>query len=486
MSFLSYRHPKYETRHKRARFARLYRTGRAAREAEKQATKASQATVRDGHRLHLIRRSQGETLEAYRERVYVSRFPAHMSRVVTSYTGTLMQGEDKAQRQWGDALGTPEDEDTDMARYWTDIDGEDTSMPQKTLAVADRLTTSHRQWYLVDPPADPDGRARLHLLSEGDVVNWVSRDGRLVDVLVKEQADTRSSIEEQGEGQETYIRYTLDGWTRYRQDSGSTTILEQQEWGFGFWQTPDRERRRLPVGYVDLMLDEPVGYNLARGNKYLYNLLSDLRWGLRRTSFSKLTPRNETLTEKEFELAARSIEEGHNFLPFPADYPSPDANIFATAYDIFQEEVRDYYITAFQSYEDSARERTATEIQQDAQSGRFSFLSVLARAVDEWENDVLYLLHQVERPNEPQTWREASVTRSQDFQPLDAQERADKLMRSVFGSTVPVGASGEIDTAKQITNLLGIDADDDDITEAVNQRRDQRAQAADAGGGFFG
>lgn len=485
MSFLSYRHPDYKTRHKRARFARLYRTGRAAREAEKQATKASQATVRDGHRLHLIRRSQGETLEAYRERVYVSRFPAHMSRVVTSYIGTLMQGEDKATRTWGEALGTPQEEDSDMARYWTDIDGEGTSMPQKTLAVADRLTTSHRQWYLVDPPADPNGRARLHLLSEGDVVNWVSRNGRLIDVLVKEQADTRSSIEEQGEGQETYIRYTLDGWTRYRQDSGSAAILEQQEWEFGFYDTPGRDKRRLPIAYVDLMLDEPVGYNMARGNKYLYNLLSDLRWGLRRTSFSKLTPRNETLTKKEFELAARSIEEGHNFLPFPADYPSPDARIFEVAYDIFQEEVRDYYITAFQSYEDSARERTATEIQQDAQSGRFSFLSVLANAVDEWENDVLNLLHQVERPDEPGTWREASVERSKDFQPLDAEERADKLMRSVFGNTVPLGADGEVDAAQQIAKLLGVEASPEDIADEVGRRRDQRAQAADAGG-FFG
>lgn len=486
MSFLDYRHPEYPDRKERSKFAHLYRTGKVARRAEKQATR-SDNDHRTRHQLHLVRRSQGETLSAYRERVHTSRFPRHMARVVTSFVGSLMQNEGKATRNWSDALGAPSDDDSVMQHYADNIDGQGTSLPAHRMEVADTLTTSHRQWYLVDPPADEGDMATIHLLSEADVVNWVEEQGRLTDVLVRESHDARTSVEQETGSVETYIRFTTEGWARYRKDEeGDTRRIESQEWRFGFYQTPDRQVRRVPIGYVDLGLKEDVGYNLARGNRYLFNLLSDIRWGIRRTSFSKLAPQDDTLNENEYELAARALDEGSNFLTFPAQYIAPDSSVFADAYKVWKDEVRDYYVTAFQSYQDAAKEKTATEIQQNEGAGRFSYLSVLARNLDEWENDVLDLLHQVEVPRQPGQWAEARVKRSRDFQPIDAEVRAQKLMRTFFRGPVPAGEEGRTDAARQVTELLGVESDTSEIESEVSESMDRDAQAQSAENSFLG
>jgi len=56
MSFLDYRHPDYDTRKKRSRFAKLYRTGRVQDEAEK-AVRRESGTRIDSKGLHLQTRS---------------------------------------------------------------------------------------------------------------------------------------------------------------------------------------------------------------------------------------------------------------------------------------------------------------------------------------------------------------------------------------------------------------------------------------------
>ena len=480
MSFLDYRHPDYETRKERSRFAKLYRTGRVQDEAEK-AVRRESGTRINSKGLHLQRRSQGETMDAFRERVYVSRYPRHFGRIVTSFVGSLMQAEDKASRQWSDALGNPTEDGTLMGRYYEDADGSGTSMRQVLQDAADTLVTSHRQWYLVDPPAG-SGMASVHLLPEESVVNWVTRSGRLVDVLVRENTDARQSVEDESGSRETFMRYTLDGWRRYMKEEDSMTVLDQGEWRYGFWRTSDQDERRLPLGYVDLELGEPVGYNMARDARYLYNLLSDLRWALRRTSYSKLAPEDEALSQDEYETAARALEEGQNFLTFPAQYIAPDVGVFTGAYEIYKQEVKDFYVTALQSYEDAAKQKTATEIMQEQSGGRFSFLSVLARAMDSLEEDVYKLIHQVEQPENAASWQEVSVERSKDFKPVDAEQKAQTLMKAAFGAkSAPLGTAGKTDAATKIGDLLGIDYDEDEVRDAVEDQEGQRSRRRSAG-----
>ena len=486
MSFLDYRHPEYETRRDRSVYAHLYRTGKVQQKAKESAKKDRGTRMEQGD-LHLVRRAQGETIDAYRERVFVSRYPRHFGRVVTSFVGTLMQSEEKASRQWGDALGSPKEDDTTMARYYKNADGEETPMKQQLQSAADTLVTSHRQWYLVNPPSG-DELATVNLIPEKRVVNWVEDGGRLVDVLVKEHRDTRSSIEEETGAEETYIRYTLDGWRRYREnDDGDAVLVADGEWDFPFYRTADRSERRLPIEYVDLGLGEPVGYNMAQDAKYLYNLLSDLRWALRRTSFSKLAPQDEPLTQEDYELASTALSQGENFLTFPAQYIAPDSAVFQAAYEIYKQEVMDFYVTALQSYEDAAKQKTATEIMQEQGAGRFSFLSVLARAMDTLENDIYNLIHQIERPQEPSTWSEAKVERSRDFKPVDAQDKAERLMKSYFGrDAVPAGVETKTNVATAIHDLLGVDYEEEEVQEAVEQMMDRTAQSRSQQSSFLG
>jgi len=216
---------------------------------------------------------------------------------------------------------------------------------------------------------------------------------------------------------------------------------------------------------------------MAKDARYLYNLLSDIRWAMRTTSYAKLAP-EEMMSETEHEQAVDALAKGHNLLTFPANFIGPDANVFKEEYAIFKDEVRDFYVTALQSYEDAAKERTATEIMQDESEGRFSFLAVLARAMDKVEQDIYNLLHQVEVPNDPAAWEEVSVTRSRDFQPVDAENKADTLMEAAFGPNAgPLGEQGTTDVATTVGDLLGIEYDEEEVETAVQNRRDRAAQS---------
>jgi|APHM01.1.fsa_nt_gi hypothetical protein len=206
---------------------------------------------------------------------------------------------------------------------------------------------------------------------------------------------------------------------------------------------------------------------------------------MRRTSFSKLAPQDEPLTQEDFELASEAIAEGENFLTFPAQYIAPDSAVFQAAYEIYKQEVRDFYVTALQSYEDSAKQKTATEVMQDNSSGRYSFLSVLVGAMDQLENDLYFLLHQIELPGQPGAWREAEVERSRDFQPIDAEDKADRLTKKYFGSRVPASDATKSNVASAIHDLLGVGYDEDDVEEAVASQSDRQAQAQSTQSSFL-
>ena len=146
----------------------------------------------------------------------------------------------------------------------------------------------------------------------------------------------------------------------------------------------------------------------------------------------------------------------------------------------------DFYVTALQSYEDAAKQKTATEIMQEQGAGRFSFLSVLARAMDTLENDIYNLIHQIERPQEPSAWTEARVERSRDFKPVDAENKADRLMKSYFGrDAVPAGVETKTNVATAIHDLLGVDYDEEEVREAVEQMMDRTAQSQSQQGSFL-
>jgi len=490
MSWLDLRHSDYDMLRGRSEFARLYRSGEVSTRAENQARTLSRRGQRTGLRgyadrtadMHLMQRSQGETVDAYIDRVMVSRYPRHFGRIVASFIGSLLQVEDEKQTQWGpddgEGLGDPMEAGTVLHGYWQDIDGAGTDWPMMIVEALDALITKHGQWYFMDPPADGRGKARLHLLQQENVLNWRRENGRLVEVLLRETIDRRTSIRDETPLGERYLYVTLDGWERYQRDEdGDAVFIEGQEWAVPFYRTPERQERRLPIGWERINLAEPVGYNTALDARYLYNLLSDVRWAIRRTSFSKLAP-TDFLTEEQAELAKETLAQGHNFLTFPGNFIAPDASVYEVGYDIYKEEVRDFYVTALQSYEDAARERTATELRQEKSAGPHSFLSVLAAAIDEYANDLLFLIEQIERPDDPALWRTHTVQRTRNFEPVDATERGRELANRYFGKDqpVPIGETGKQNAAKEIAGLDGIQVDEDEITGELEGEAEARAR----------
>ena len=123
-----------------------------------------------------------------------------------------------------------------------------------------------------------------------------------------------------------------------------------------------------------------------------------------------------------------------------------DANNGATAYKVFSDEVRQYYVTNHQRMNGSNLERSATEIAYNEATGRTSFLSILADLVDECENDWMFLSSQLMAPERPEEWLNARVERSRSFRPIDIQS----LAQSQSNSLAALGNLFDAETALEI------------------------------------
>jgi hypothetical protein len=69
------------------------------------------------------------------------------------------------------------------------------------------------------------------------------------------------------------------------------------------------------------------------------------------------------------------------------------------------------------------------------------------------------------------------VERSRDFKPINAEKKADRLLKTYFGSRVPASDNTKQGVAKAVHDLLGVDYEDDDVEEAVASASDRQAQA---------
>ena len=123
----------------------------------------------------------------------------------------------------------------------------------------------------------------------------------------------------------------------------------------------------------------------------------------------------------------------------------------------------------FEDYGDAAKEKTATEIKLDSQTGIDSFLTYLAGALDEFENNALYRYSQAELPDQPQYWGDARVSRPLDFTPVDVDAIAEKLSnRYVTGmNTVPTDSETMTNILAEIFKSDGINAPDQSVLNTL-------------------
>jgi hypothetical protein len=464
MSALTHEHPEYKARKERWRYALDHYDG----------------GVLDDLPAYLQRHSQGETEAAYRERQKIVDYTPHFAFAVDSLAGQMFTVESEAMRSWQladedgnlilrDALGDPSDTESIMWRIWQNIDGKGTGYPTLWKQLTARLICLHEYWVLVEGVAtseggEPTGEARIHLISPLDVLDWEEEGGSLLWAKVRHRVYERSGWRTEAQEAVQYTLYTLDGWTRYREDDGGETLIASGT--YQYFETQRKRRRILPIQRFKVPLDRPVGYVMATKANAIFNLESSRDFLLWSANFIRL--RLETdLTDEEVN---KRLGEGWNWFRAQAlDFVNPSSEPAKNATDVLENKLEAFYRTFFRSYSDAARERTATEIRQDIQSGVEAFLTLLKSAIDDAENFALWLLEQTYFPDNPAAWGQASVERSDRFQPENPDVVADHLVNRYLVTKVPAGRKALVNVVKKLLEMDRVDYDPVELQQEIDE-----------------
>ena len=402
-----------------------------------------------GYGTYLIRRSQGESAEAFAERARITRFPSHMPALIEAYVGGVAQVEGAG--RWkrfdeGPVLGTIDDTTSVAFRMWNDIDGTGRNLLGALNTAKINLIVDDVFWSFTNKK-DLDSPTTTTIIDPDRVVDWYDEDGRPVWLLLAEDVMERPNMHQPPVLVQYFTEYDLEGWTRYKVEEigkgkkATRTLVpvDAGEWSHGFYTDPDMKRKRLPFTRVRLsdMLGRYVGYQMAQDHNALYNILSDARWNFRVVNFPRLTG---DVDDAVFDRVQEGLREGANLLQGKWVYISPDSANGMDAYLTYDKETTHFYITNHQRMNSSTIERSATEVQYNQAEGRTAFLSVYTSAIDEIHNDWLFLTSQIEAPESPELWLSSRVERSRDFKPIDIDALAQKQVLSFVSAVNSVDA----------------------------------------------
>lgn len=460
-SWLDYEHPAYQEQADHWAEARAHYTG---------------SLLSDDHiKSFLIRKSAAESWEAYHERQKLADYTPHFSTAVDSLAGMLFQVENNAKRSFGTpeepGLGYPDDIGTPMHRIWRNADGEGTDWTTFWKQLAIELVHSHSAWITIDTLEQ--GESVIRLWPSLAVTNWRYENGVLVEAMVIELYDERNSIQDEPEFARQWVVYRIDGWTRYKKEKnsqGQETEIIVNEGTYAY--EDEMERPVLPIFQVELPMNRHVGWMMARKANVIFNKESERDHLLRAANFPFLLL---VMADKQFNKALQKIKAGVRALQVdpshgkPHSFITPPSEAAQIATEVLTRKVDEFYVTFFQSYGDSARERTATEARQDISAGVGAFLQLLKAAVDEGENNALKLIAQVEYPADERRWFTNSVQRSEDFLPVNIANEIEKIKERYFGAdkTIPLGKTGRMQAAKRIADWDGLEYSEEELSAAL-------------------
>jgi hypothetical protein len=482
MSFLEQRHPEWQENHERWDFTWDNYSGEYAAHDRVDLFTRKTKNIQSDKYLH--RKVQAETPEAYLERIYTSDPVLEFPTAVDSINGLAYGKQEDTTRDWG-ALGDPDEEGTIAAKLWRDADNEGTNWMPLMKQMGIKQTALHKMWVLVDGIKESQfqtedgevesevvGEASIHLIDPQSVVDWYPNTNP-TEVLVKEEADMRGSIMDTDakRNQDTYILYTVDGWTRYIDDEGVPTAIDSGE--YEFYKTKDRQERILPIFPVELPMPRPIGYLLAIKQNHIYNAKSIRDFSIRNTSFSWL---KIVADDKQFQGIMSNIKDGFRVLRQDPDvsgagheYVAPPSDHLQEAGNVLQKNREAFANSAFKSYGDAARQATATEIRQESRSGIEAFLNLLVTSLDEFENKCLFLLEQIYFPETPSNWGQAYVERSKDFAPKNIEEAMANISNVVENASRANAMS-----TKRMVELLNPEWTEEQVEEEVERINKER------------
>lgn len=453
-SWLRYEHPEYTRNKTRWQYVRDHYTG--------EVIEAGKIIA------YLKQRVTGETPETYKERCDLADYTPHFSECVESLAGMISAVEGDANRTFldenGKGLGKIDDPATPIGRLWQKAgpDGGYLTI-MKNLAI--ELTHSHMAWLFVDPGKK---ESTIKVLPALMVQNWAD-DGS--EALIIESVDTRSSLMDAPSMQTQWLHITTRGWQRYTEDKNGDPLKVGEP---GVWAFESHNGTPIiPLVQVRLPMKRPIGYQQARKANVIFNKESVRDFGQRIAGFQKLVVAADDTLYAKLETA---ISAGANLLQEdPANaggghrYIGPDPAPATSLTETIKQNVADFKATFHKAYDDSAAQKTATEVRQDVGSGTGAFLQLLKAGLDDAENGALMLLEQAEFPNDRGKWFIARVERSDDFVPVDINAVQAESAKLAFGEgkAVPMGATARIALAKEIAENRGAKIDPDELDAHV-------------------
>ena len=473
-NWLDYRHKLYAAKVERWNYIRDAYTGELLESSK----------IRN----YLKRRVLGEAEQNFNERCDLADYPTHMGLIIHSLAGMLSHADDAANRIYNLAgtdgkiitiLGDPEDRASIIGKLYSNADGQGRGWKTVHKQLASDLTAYHYMWGLVDP--GPDREARIRYLPPMSVPNWLDGPTGPTAVLVAEEADTRGSLEEDPEThtESRFIRYGLNGWQRFRKTKeGAVEALTGAGNEGNYRYLGPNGQPILPIYPVLLPLAYEAGYLLARRVVALFNKKSERDNLLRIANMPRFCiPGPETHFNKVTDALSKGANAVHE-LPGEqggqCHYEAPDTSSAEASTQVLDKDTRDIYITAYREYNDAAAQRTAQEVKQDLNSREGAFLQLLAGALDDAETQGLIRITQQQLPGDAnrRKWFVPHVERSSEFIPKDPEAEMARSAERTFGkgTPIPVGTTGRLAVAKQISAYQGIETNESEVRAEIEIR----------------
>lgn len=461
--------PGFDPRNKHPEYMRLEEAWRTTRDvyegAEAMVPRAKE---------YVPQRKMGEADSAYEERVNLLHFDGILGALVDMMVG-LWARKPPEEESWG-LLG-PEGENGEVP---------DDSVAGKLIRDADRCGTSWEnlrrmratdlvvyRWYVsyvdtnnteANVPRTEEGevtreaaqragvRPYVNKATALDLLDWIEKDGRLIEAVVKEGAEQRDSLEDgRGTAVTTYLRFMLTGWERYiveKDDDGNDKVSRIGTGPYSY--VDDQGLPRLPVVRRKLPSPRYAAYTLSRVVLQIINQDSHLDAMLRGAALGQFLA-----IQGDQEEIRKTVKVGDKILPYPSGMTTPafvglGTDAAVTIQDRVESLTERFWRMAMFEFTDRARERTATEVEQSFASGIGAFLTLLSGVCEEIENEEKSLLAQaVQPPTEAVAFRgDVGATKfAREFKVEDVIAELERLKELVFGPSAPLSLSDGLSVA---------------------------------------
>jgi hypothetical protein len=424
----------------------------------------------DPNKDYLARRP-AERLENYIDRSFRSSYTNHPKRIIKTIVGQI-SGVDNS------VIWQPEDQGEGLRsvnlngktidvgeRLDKDCDGDGTSWDDKWEQIVTQTLIYDKGYVFVSGKGE---NAHVRFIEPKRVVNKRYREnGDLVEVLVLNEYYTTDSLKNEKRRVEEYHRYTLDGFEIYQKnDEGEVEPVKEDEWReYEFYKTKNREVKILPV--IELELVEDFGYSVAEKSNDIFQTESETYHRYRMMMETILGVDSE---DEAFRQLQKTMMEGGRVVQGKPSFEAPPGEPVQIGLDVVERLVEDLYTTLFLEYGNSAREKSATEIRQDYQTGLVSLLTTVQEKSESFENQVLWLIEQIYYPNSTRLWGQAKSDRSTDFQPKNEEEAISLIKNTFFDmQDVPLPEAVKARLVSKMLEMIEVEFEEDEILQKAQE-----------------